>query len=67
MAKPRKKASAKDLQPVESLAVDLSIPPWELAGMMRAAGWAEGKQVTADEFADALQRFRSRRVGGGKI
>lgn len=67
MARPGKKSTAKKLLPVETLAADLKIPAWELAGMMRAAGWAEGKQVAADEFADTLQRFRIRQVGGGKI
>jgi hypothetical protein len=66
MARPRKKVVG-ELQPVVKLAAKRAIPGWELAGLMRAAGWAEGKQVTADEFDSALQRFRERRIGGGAI
>lgn len=55
------------LFPVEELAETANIPAWELAGLMRAAGWSPGKHVAADEFGAALDRFRSRPQGGGRI
>ncbi|MBW2596984.1 MAG: hypothetical protein JRC93_13665 [Deltaproteobacteria bacterium] len=64
--KPKAKALVKiNLSPIEELGRD--IKPWELAGLMRAAGWAEGKQVTAGDFKLALTKFRQRPQGGGKI
>ncbi|MBF0454952.1 MAG: hypothetical protein HQL72_09100 [Magnetococcales bacterium] len=55
------------LQPVETLAEQSKVPGWELAGVMRAAGWAKGKQATADIFSQALAGFRNRKQGSGRI
>lgn len=55
------------LRPVSELAAAAGLPAWELAGLARAAGWAPGKQVTEADFAAALERFRARPQGGGKI
>jgi hypothetical protein len=52
-----------ELSLVEKLAKDNGIPNWELAGLMRFAGWAEGKSVTEKELKAALKRFRKRRMG----
>lgn len=63
----KKKKSEPEIQPVEELAEAEGIKSWEVAGLMRAAGWSPGKQVTAGEFDLALARFRKRPQGGGKI
>ena len=55
------------LVPVEELAAGARLKPWELAGLMRAAGWAPGKQVTVKVFEQAVAAFRNRPQGGGKI
>lgn len=55
----------EDLLPVETLAKDL--PSWETAGLMAAANWAPGKQVAEKQFQDALNTFRNRPQGGGRI
>ena len=55
------------LMPVEELAEKAGIKTWEVAGLMRAAGWAPGKQVTKEDFDQTLDRFRKRPQGGGKI
>ena len=55
------------IHPVEELAAAKNIESWELAGLMRAAGWAQGKQVSEDEFDLALGGFRKRPQGGGRI
>ncbi len=60
-------AESEPLQPVEDLAKEHGIKSWELAGPMRAAGWAAGKQVTKTRFQQALNAFRHRPQGGGRI
>lgn len=55
------------LYPVETLANNAGLKPWQLAGLRQATGWADGKQVTLSEFAAAVQRFEQRGMGGGKI
>jgi hypothetical protein len=62
-----KKPAVKELQPVEELAAEFKVKPWELAGLMRAARWSSGKQVARAAFVGALSRFRDRRQGGGRI
>lgn len=52
---------------VAALAEKHSLPSWELAGLMKAAGWAPGKQVTDTAFQNALSKFRKRPQGGGRI
>lgn len=64
---PRKKEPVEVLQSVTELAAAAAIKPWELAGLMRAAGWAEGKYLAPSVFAKALAAFRARRQGGGGI
>ena len=56
-----------ELFPVENLAGKQGVPGWETAALMRAAGWAAGKQVSESDFQTALNRFRSRPQGGGRI
>jgi hypothetical protein len=65
--KAQKPATSNELAPVEELAGHAGITSWELAGLMRAAGWAPGKQATKEEFGRALDRFRKRPQGGGRI
>lgn len=71
MAKAKHSASvqrpAAPIVPVDDLAQRLRLADWELAGLMRAAGWATGKQVSEDEFLATLQRFRQRPQGSGRI
>ena len=47
------------LATIEARAAELAVPAWQFAGLKRAEGWGEGKQVTAAEFAAALERFRT--------
>jgi len=63
----KKKKSKPEIMPVEELAEAEGIKSWEVAGLMRAAGWAPGKQVSKGEFDLALGRFRRRPQGGGRI
>ena len=62
-----KKKTEEGLKPVEDLAEEAKLKPWETAGLLRAAGWAEGKQVTKNEFDSVLSAFRCRPQGGGRI
>ncbi|WP_321495630.1 hypothetical protein [uncultured Desulfobacter sp.] len=52
---------------IQVLADTHHVPAWELAGVMRASRWAAGKHVTEDEFISALEMFRQRRQGAGRI
>lgn len=52
---------------IQALGAQNKVPGWEMAGLMRAAKWAPGKQVTQDQFAQALAMFRDRRQGSGRI
>jgi len=63
----RKQQTKEEELGVTALAEKRALPPWELAGLMQAAGWAPGKQVTETAFDDALTRFRTRPLGGGRI
>lgn len=66
-ATPRARAVPEELQPVTELAAAAGVRPWELAGLMRAAGWAEGKQCSPSVFSLGLNAFRNRPQGGGRI
>ncbi len=59
--------SGADLRPIEDLAQAACVPAWELAGLMRAVSWAEGKQVTEKDFNAALNALKKRGQGGGRI
>lgn len=56
-----------ELLPVEELARAKGMKSYEAAGLCRAMGWAAGKQVTADEFDQAVTVFRNRPMGSGRI
>lgn len=62
----RKKA-VPDTVDVKVLAKEAGVPDWEMAGLMKAAGWAPGKHVSRDRFQAAVTSFRSRPQGGGRI
>lgn len=68
--KPGRMLPKKSTVPVEDITVlaeNDNIPAWELAGIMKAAGWAEGKRISGDEFTAAVKKFRNRPQGGGRI
>lgn len=76
MAKDEKRASKSmvaqhppatgELLPLETLAEGCGYSNARLAGLRRFKGWAEGKQVTPDEFSDAVIAFERRPMGGGR-
>lgn len=39
---------------VEELAERLGVKPWQMAGLLRAQGWAPGKRVSEKEFQAKL-------------
>jgi len=63
----KKKTEAPPIFPVEALAEEKGIPAWEVAALRQGMNWADGKQVTKDEFDIALDRLRSRPQGGGAL
>ena len=67
MAKKQQAKAKEEELDLAALAEKSALPSWELAGLMQAAGWAPGKQITETAFNDALKRFRNRPLGGGRI
>jgi uncharacterized protein YjcR len=39
---------------VEELAERLGVKPWQIAGLMKAQGWAPGKRIDESEFKAKL-------------
>ena len=66
MVAPKSKEQEK-LQPLAELAAERGMPAPALAGMCRAHSWAEGKQVTATEFETAMDAYRNKPMGSGRI
>lgn len=65
MVAPKSKEQVK-LQPLAELAAERGMPAPALAGMCRANGWAEGKQLDAEEFEQAMEVYRQRPMGGNR-
>lgn len=61
-----KSTAQERLQHVEELAGERGMPSPQLAGMCRANGWADGKQLTATEFETAMTAFISRPMGSAR-
>lgn len=64
---PGETLTGEELFPVEDLAKAEDLPSWEAAGLMAAAGWAPGKQVSKTDFREKLKIFKNRPQGGGRI
>jgi hypothetical protein len=67
MAKKSTATAVEEMKPVETLAEEMNLASWETAGLMQAAGWSQGKAVTKATFVKALDNFRNRPQGGGRI
>lgn len=61
------KTTDSALVDINKLANAYGLPGWEKAGLFKASGWAQGKKVADSEFKQALDKFRKRKLGGGKI
>lgn len=62
----KKNATTVQLIQVDELIKTNDVPAWEGAALKRWAGWAEGKAVSEEDFAEALAQFRTRSCGGGR-
>ncbi len=65
MVAPKSKAQER-LQPVDELAAERGMPAPALAGMMRANGWVDGKQLTGSEFECAMDSYIRKPMGSGR-
>lgn len=63
----KNKTEGPPMYPVETLAKGAGVPAWELAALRVGMNWAEGKQVAKTDFANALNRLRTRPQGGGAL
>jgi len=66
MVAPKSAAQELRLQPVTVLAMERGVPEHAIAGMCRFYGWAEGKQLTAEDFESAMNAYRVRPMGQGR-
>lgn len=59
MKKEPAKGSEKEslLEPVEALADRLRMPWWKLVGAKAAYGWADGKELTEEEFLQKVDAW----------
>ncbi len=66
-AEPAVEISAPAPEGLAELANRHRVPAWQQAALVRLMGWAEGKQVTEEEYTAALESLKIRRVGGGRM
>ena len=60
-------AAGGELESLSVLADRHRVPTWQQASVCRLMGWADGKAVTNAEYMDALEKLKTRRVGGGRM
>ncbi len=60
-------ATGGELESLSVLADRHRVPTWQQASVCRLMGWADGKAVTNAEYMDALEKLKTRRVGGGRM
>lgn len=63
-AKAEAAAQAPELVGIEELASKNRLPSWQSAALNRLMGWGSGKKVTEKAYKDALERLKTRRIGG---
>lgn len=60
----------KEAPALESLAVLADrhrVPTWQQSALCRFMGWEDGKKVSNADYLDALDKLKTRRVGGGRM
>lgn len=55
------------LERLEVLADRHRVPTWQQSALCRFMGWEDGKMVANAEYLDALDKLKTRRVGGGRM
>ena len=65
MVAPKSKAQ-ETLQPLSELAAERGMPATSLAGMCRANGWVDGKQLSGSEFEAAMTAYMKKPMGSGR-
>lgn len=67
---PKTPEPEKEAPALESLAVLADrhrVPTWQQAALCRYMGWENGKMVANADYLDALDKLKTRRVGGGRM
>lgn len=59
-------ATKGNLENLAVLADRHRIPAWQEAALCRFMGWADDKMVTNADYVDALDKLKTRRIGGGR-
>ena len=58
---------APALESLALLADRHRVPTWQQAALCRYMGWEDGKKVSNADYLDALDKIKTRRVGGGRM
>lgn len=64
---PEPDEEAPALESLASLADRHRVPTWQQAALCRYMGWEDGKMVADADYLDALDKLKTRRVGGGRM
>lgn len=64
---PEPKKEAPALESLAVLADRHRVPTWQQSALCRLMGWEDGKMVSNAEYLDALDKLKTRRVGGGRM
>lgn len=65
--KPEPDTAAPALESLAALADRHRVPTWQQAALCRYMGWEDGKMVADAAYLDALDKLKTRRVGGGRM
>lgn len=63
--KPEKEAPA--LESLAVLADRHRVVAWQQSALSRFMGWEDGKMVSNADYLDALDKLKTRRLGGGRM
>lgn len=55
------------LESINVLADRHRLPSWQLAALLRMMDWQDGIMVSDEDFRAAINKLRSRRIGGGRM
>lgn len=63
---PVEKPSGPKMESLSVLADRHRIPAWHQAALLRYMGWQDDKMVTDEDYRNALDELKHRRIGGGR-
>jgi hypothetical protein len=61
---PKAAEGTPQARPIEELSKEFKTPDWQVGGLMAAQGWAAGKELTREEYKDALFKWLKGSMAG---